>query len=139
MKSVLLSLSLSIVLTGCVSLDVTKATTLSGKEICIIDNPNVRQDFRDAYERRIHEKGYKTQIINEASACQITSTYTATYGNHWGPYLATSELKIFNGRVLIGQARYKAPYASPEKHGRVENKIESMVDQLLPSISLNAE
>jgi len=139
MKIALLSVSLSIVLVGCVSLDATKATGLSGKEICLIDNPDVRQDFRDAYERRIQAKGYKTQIIKEASACQITSTYTATYGNHWGLYLATSDLKIFNGGVLIGQAHYKAPYASPEKHGRVENKIESMVDQLLPSISLKAE
>ncbi|MBI3897147.1 MAG: hypothetical protein HY308_02490 [Gammaproteobacteria bacterium] len=132
MKNTLLSFCLSIILIGCVSIDATKAVGLSGKEICIIDNPNVRQDLRGAYERRIQAKGYKTQIIKEASACPITSTYTATYGNHWGLYLATSELKIFNGGALIGQVRYKAPYASPEKHGRVENKIESMVDQLLP-------
>jgi len=132
MKNAILGLGMSIILIGCVSIDVKRASTLDSKEICIVDNPNVRQDFRDAYERRIQTKGYKTKITNEASTCQITTTYTATYGNHWGLYLATSELKIFNRGKLIGQANYKAPYASPEKHGRVENKIESMVIQLLP-------
>ena len=125
-------LGVSIFLTGCVSLDATKAVYIDGKEICIIENPDVRPAFLTAYERRLQEKGYKTQIIKDALACQTTSTYTATYGEHWGVYLARAELKIFNNGTLIGQARYRAPHASPEKHGRVESKIESMVELLLP-------
>lgn len=123
---------LVLALTGCVSVDVTKATRISGKEICIVDNPSVRRDFRDAYERQIQAKGYTTKIINDVSACQVTSTYVATYGWHWGTYLATAELKVFNGGVEIGRAGYKAPYASPEKHGKVEEKIEALLAQLLP-------
>jgi hypothetical protein len=125
-------LGFSILLTGCVSLDVTKAVNIDGKEICIIENPYVQTDFLTAYERKIQDKGYKTKIIKDASACKITSTYTATYGEHWGTYLSRAELKIFNGGTLVGQARYKAPRGSPEKHGRVESKIETMVEQLLP-------
>jgi len=125
-------IGLSVFLVGCVSLDVTKAVNINGKEICIVENRDVRQAFLTAYERRLQEKGYKTQIIKDALACQTTSTYTATYGEHWGVYLARAELKIFNNGTLIGQARYRAPHASPEKHGRVESKIESMVELLLP-------
>jgi hypothetical protein len=125
-------LCLSFFLIGCVSLDATKAVNINDKEICIIKNHIVRQSFLDAYERRIQEKGYKTKIINDASDCRTTSTYAATYGEHLGVYLSTAELKIFSSGTLIGQARYRAPRASPEKHGRVEGKIESMVEQLLP-------
>ena len=132
MKNYLFGIGLLAALSGCVSIDVTRAVHIDDKEICIVDNLDVRHAFRDAYERRIQAKGYKTQIISEASACEITSTYTATYGFHWGEYLATAELNIIRHGTLIGQVRYHAPYVSPAKHGRVENKIGAMVDQLLP-------
>jgi hypothetical protein len=137
MKKSLLILAffLPIAISGCISLNTTKVTNIASKEICIVDNPEVWQDFRDAYERRIQAKGYKTQIVKEAAACQVTTTYAATYGVHWGLFLATAELKVFNGDVQIGQASYKAPWGSPLKHGSFENKIESMVDQLLPQAS----
>lgn len=135
-KSLLiLALLLPIVLSGCISLNTTKATNIGSKEICIVDNPAVWQDFRDAYARRIQAKGYKTQIVKEATACQFTTTYAATYGYHWGLFLSTAELKIFNGEVQIGQASYRAPWGNPLKHGSFENKVESMVDQLLPQAS----
>jgi hypothetical protein len=137
MKKSLLTLVffLPIAFSGCISLKATKVTNIGSKEICIVDNPAVWQDFRDAYARRIQAKGYKTQIIKDAGACQVTTTYAATYGVHWGLFLATAELKIFNGDVQIGQASYKAPWGSPLKHGSFENKVETMVDQLLPQVS----
>jgi hypothetical protein len=126
---------LPIVISGCISLNTTKVTNIASKEICIVDNPEVWQDFRDAYERRIQAKGYKTQIVKEATACQVTTTYAAKWGAHWGAFLSTAELKIFNGDVQIGQASYRAPWGNPLKYGSFENKIESMVDQLLPQAS----
>jgi len=45
-------LGLSILLTGCVSLDVTKAVNINGKEIYIIENPYVRTDFLTAYKKK---------------------------------------------------------------------------------------
>src|SRR4051812_8028553 len=94
MKNYLLYFSSLIAMTGCVSVETTKAVNILSKEICIVDNPHVRLDFRDAYERRIQAKGYTTKIVKDAAACRTISTYTATYGFHWGTYLATSELKI---------------------------------------------
>lgn len=117
-------------------MNVEKATGLGGvKTICIVNNSKVKQAFRDAYERQIQAKGFQTKIIakNNDSSCKITSVYTARYGIHWGVYLKTANLKILKGDNVIGQASYRAPFASPEKHGRVEGKIKSMVDELLPS------
>ncbi len=118
--------------TGCVSMHATKAAKLSGKTICVIDNPQVKPEFRDAYERQIRVKGYETKVVPDGKDCPITTTYLATYGFHWGVYLATAELKVFEQGVEVAKADYNAPFASPEKHGRVEGKIERMVAQLLP-------
>ncbi len=113
-------------------MNATKAAKLSGKAICIIENPTVKPDFRDAYERQIRAKGYETKVVPDGTVCPITATYLATYGFHWGVYLATAQLKIFEQGIEVAKADYDAPFASPQKHGRVEGKIESMVAQLLP-------
>ena len=123
---------LPIALAGCVSMNVTKAPPITGKTICIVNNPEVWTDFRDAYERQIVARGYSTKIVDAVTACDITSTYSATLGFHWGSYLATAKLTIYDKGTEIGKAEYKAPYASPEKHGRFEGKIETLVSKLLP-------
>lgn len=132
MNPIALCAIFSVVLAGCVSTTVVQAPSLSSKTICIVDNPSVRQAFRDAYERRIAAHGYDTKIVDASASCDIVSTYSATYGNHWGVYLATATLTINDHGKEVGRATYKAPYASPEKHGRVEGKIEALVAQLLP-------
>lgn len=104
---------------------------MADKTICIVDNKRVRVDFRDAYERQLQAKGYATKVIAGGETCPTTSTYEATYGFHWGAYLATARLTIYKDGVEAGRATYKAPYASPEKHGRVEGKVEALVAQLL--------
>lgn len=129
-------LVLMTLLTGCVSMNVEKVTGLDGeKTICIINNSKVKQAFRDAYERQIQAKGYLTKVVanKDNPACKITTVYTARYGIHWGAYLKTANLKILKDNNVIGEASYRAPYASLEKHGRVEGKIKSMVDELLPA------
>ncbi len=131
---ILLPLIFFVVLSGCVSSNVKNVKGLTGnEEICIVENKAVRHDFLKAYQRQINQKGYKTQIIEptESSTCVYTTTYSATYGFHWGMYLATAKLKVFNGADLVGKATYQAPFASPAKHGRVEGKINILVDELL--------
>ena len=137
MKSFLFVVTVTTLLYGCVSMNVNKVDDLRGnEEICIVDAPSVRQAFRDAYERRIIEKGYQTRIITNINdpSCELTTTYFATYGSHWGLFLATADLKVFRGAKLVGEAWYHAPWASPAKHGRVEPKIGSMVNALLPKM-----
>ena len=132
MKPILAVAALVLSLAGCVSTQVTKATSIPDKTLCIVDNPNVRVAFRDAYERQVRAKGYETKIVNSDATCPTTSTYTASYGFHWGVYLASARLTINSNGKQIGEANYHAPYASPEKHGHVEGKIEALVKELLP-------
>jgi hypothetical protein len=132
MKLTLLATALVVSLSGCVSTQVIKATGLSDKTLCIVDNPAVRVDFRDAYERQVQAKGYQTKIVPTNAACPTTSTYQASYGFHWGMYLASAQLTVYSNGKEVGKAIYKAPYADPAKHGRVEGKIETLVAQLLP-------
>lgn len=127
----------SFVFLGCTSLKVSQVQGLKGnEEICVVENANTRPAFRDAYLRRIRANGYRARAVKDRNdtGCELTSTYTATYGHHWGVYLKTSVLRIFRGDKVVGEANYRAPRASPEKHGRVEDKIGDMVNQLLPVI-----
>ena len=132
MKSIAVAAVLVIPLAGCVSTHITKATGISDKNICIIDNPEVPVDFRAAFERQIRAKGYQTRIIRSDETCATTTTYEASYGFHWGVYLAAARLKVFSNGREVGQAVYRAPRADMTKHGRVEGKIEALVSQLLP-------
>lgn len=121
---------------GCTSLKVTTANGLGDYDICVIKNESIKDDFTSAYVRQIENNGYKIKMVDQAESlsCLITATYSATYGFHWGVYLATANLKVFKGKKLVGEAYYKAPFASPAKHGRVENKINAMVNKLLPQL-----
>jgi len=134
MKKALFVLCLIFIFSGCTSMDVKSAKNIENTEICVINNELINPDFTAAYLRQIKSNGYRAKVINasEANNCEFTSTYTATYGNHWGLYLATAQLKILHKGKVIGEANYKVPYVSPAKHGRVEGKINDMVDQLLP-------
>jgi hypothetical protein len=136
MKRLLLALGAisTAVVAGCASTQITKAAQIGSEEICIVDNPIDRQAFRDAYERRIQAKGYKTRVVSDAKACQVSTTYTSSMGySGWGPYLSDVDLKVFSGDKLVGSAIYHAPKA-PTSHGSFENKIGALVDQMLPSL-----
>ena len=137
MKRVLFILAATAMFFGCVTMNAKKVSDLKGnEEICIVDTSSVRPSFRDAYERRIRANGYQTRIITDKNnpSCELTTTYYATYGTHWGLFLATAELRVFRGDKVVGAASYNAPWASPAKHGRVEPKIGSMVNELFPQM-----
>lgn len=132
MKTISIVAIFVLCLAGCVSTQVTKAPRIPDKTVCIVDNPAVRVAFRDAYERQVRAKGYETKIVASNTDCPTTSTYTASYGFHWGVYLASAHLTIYSNGRQIGDATYHAPYVSPAKHGHVEGKIEALVAQLFP-------
>ncbi|VAW91873.1 hypothetical protein MNBD_GAMMA21-2808 [hydrothermal vent metagenome] len=135
MIKVIFILFMFLTISGCTSLNVKPAHNVGNNEICVIENNGVNPDFTTAYLRQIKNNGYRVKIVNsdEAVNCEFTSTYSATYGQHWGVYLATSQLKIYHKGLVIGEAKYNAPFASPAKHGRVEDKIDDMVNELLPA------
>lgn len=119
---------------SCTSLKTNRVANINNAEICVINNLNIKSDFTAAYVRQIINNGYKARLVNEAEAsdCLITSTYTAKFGFHWGVYLAIANFKVFKNGELIGDANYRAPRMDVTKHGRVEGKIDTIVNELLP-------
>ncbi|MFZ2161346.1 MAG: hypothetical protein WAW02_03930 [Sideroxyarcus sp.] len=139
MKLLVLGAITLVVVAGCTKVNIAKVTQIGDDLICIVDNPYERQAFRDAYERTIQAKGYKTRVVSDAKACQVSTTYTSRMGyTGWGPYLSDADLKVFSGDKLVGSAIYHAP-KSPTSHGRFESKIAALVDQMLPSLITNGQ
>lgn len=136
MKRIATLLAVVLLLTSCVSMKVQSVKNLEQRgAICIVQNPYVRGAFRDAYARQLEAVGFETTIVSaeEQSGCELSTTYSAKYGQHWGTYLAESTLTIYRKGERIGQAYYRAPYVSLEKHGKVEGKIEKMVAGIFES------
>lgn len=134
-RSLLAVIIASIAVSGCVSQKVSRIKDIGNEEICIIQNPDVRLAFVNAYIDALKKSNYAVSLKKnqlEAKDCVITSTYTAVYKFHWGQYLSTAELKVFEEGNLIGEAKYRAPFASPAKHGRIAPKIAALSDELFP-------
>ena len=130
MRKILLVVLLSI-LSGCVSQSVKKVSGITaGSEICIVKNNRVSRDFFDAYSNTLRNAGFTTKEIAAPSECEIYTTYTAHFGQHWGLYLSRAQLDIYKAGKSVGSATYKAPRADPSKHGRVEGKIQKLVDEM---------
>ena len=110
----------------------TKAAGILGQEICIVDNSYTAADFRDAYERRVRAKGYTTRLVQEKTACPVTTTFVATYGKTgWGRYLQTAMFTVWRDGEEIAVVRYRGSRHTPFK-GKVEDVIGEMVAVLFP-------
>lgn len=76
----LFSLPLIIMLFSACSIkqEVNPLTSLTTKEICIVNNPTVRDGFLATYSHELTKKGYSPKVISVNSplnSCKIVSTY----------------------------------------------------------------
>ena len=134
MKKILLIAFVSI-LGACVSKSVKKVSGISpGSEICIVKNNMVSRDFFDAYNNTLNNAGFTTKEISNPNECEIYTTYVAHFGQHWGLYLSRAQLDVYKNGNLVGSATYKAPRADPSKHGRVEVKIQKLVNEMFSAL-----
>jgi hypothetical protein len=127
----LIKILLLFILSGCVSHTVQKATGINrGSEICILRNKLVNEDFFNAYENTLRNVGFRTKEITNLNECSVYTSYVANFGFHWGLYLSSAQLNIYKDGKIVGSATYNAPYADPTKHGRVETKIQKLVNEI---------
>jgi len=105
--------------------------------ICLIDNPKVKQSFRDVYKSALESKGFTVRIIDKDSnsdACEVTSRYTARWGWDLALYLSYAQLKIFNKGKESGEAVYKVVFVGATgKFINTQEKIYELVSQLFPT------
>lgn len=120
-----------VMLSGCVSQSVNSVRGIEpGSEICVVRNKNVSRDFFDAYSNTLRKVGFQTKEISTPNECSVYTTYSAHFGEHWGLYLSRADFTIYKDGKIVGSATYKAPRSDPTKHGRVEGKIQKLVNEM---------
>ncbi|MCG4452479.1 Sbal_3080 family lipoprotein [Pseudomonas sp. MMS21-TM103] len=137
-KKILALFAASITMTGCsIKQTVTPVESLTEKEVCLIENPNVKSGFIKVYKRTLLEKGYLVRQLKPSASiieCRITSTYNATWRWDMALYMALAEIKVYNNGKPIGEAHYDSQSggANMAKFINAENKIVELVNKLFP-------
>jgi Egg lysin (Sperm-lysin) len=129
---------LSVSLVGCaIHQTVKPVTMLEEKQVCIIENPAVKNGFLESYTRALSNKGYRVRNLPTNASlndCKITSTYTANWRWDLAMYMAFAEIKVYSGGRVIGEAKYDSLRggANMGKFISAEKKITELTNQLFP-------
>lgn len=106
-------------------------------EICVIDNPTVKESFRKALTEKVQDNNIKARVISEDSkeevSCQYTMEYTANWAWDLALYLVYTKIELFKEGDLIGEAIYDARRGGGrmDKFINAENKIEELIKEML--------
>lgn len=110
-------------------------------EVCIIENPAVREGFVKEYQRTLEVLGYQVRLLPptaQLTECATTSTYVAHWSWDWfwtlGVYMSVAEIKVYEDGKLVGDARYDSSggAANPKRIIDAEPKIRELVNSLFP-------
>src|SRR5471030_1424953 len=128
----------SLALSGCaIEQTVKPVEHFADKQVCVIDNPAVREGFVESYKRALAAKGYEARQLPATASiveCLITSTYTANWRWDLAMYMSCADIKVYNNGKPIGEALYDAQHAGGNmgKFINADHKITELVDQLFP-------
>lgn len=134
-------LSIGLLLSGCsITQKVDPVPKLAEAEICIIQNPDVRESFLETYRRALEAKNLQTRVLPQTATprdCRQASTYTANWRWDLALYLAFVDINIFADGKSVGRAVYDAlgGGGNMSKFINAENKIYELVDLLFPAVS----
>ncbi len=138
MKQVAL-LFAALILAGCaIHQRVDPVPRMDSREICIINNPDVREGFLETYQRALAAKRFQTKMLDKSATprdCPFTSTYTANWRWDLALYMAFADITVYANGKKIGHALYDSLGGSGNlgKFINAENKIKELVDQLFPN------
>ena len=127
-----------LMLFGCsISQQVDPVPRMETQNICIIENPDVRVGFIEAYRSALDSKGFQTKMLMKSSLpddCPVTSTYTANWRWDLLFYMAFADITVYTNGLRVGRAVYDSLGGSgnPAKFINAENKIRELVDLLFP-------
>lgn len=129
---------LALALTGCaIEQTVRPVAKFDGKEVCVVENPDVQEGFLKAYKKALLAKSYTIRQL-PATASKLECAVTSTYDAHWhwdlAMYMSFAEIKVFNNGNLSGEAKYDATQGGGNlsKFIKAESKINELVDLLFP-------
>lgn len=137
-KTGLLSLLSVLGVSACsITQTVNPVPPLDTNSICIINNENARETFRDAYKRALEKKNYVVKVLPTSAVitdCSVSSTYTANWRWDLAMYMAYAEIIVFKNGQKAGDAVYSSLSggANMGKFIHAETKINELVDLLFP-------
>ncbi|WP_323846025.1 Sbal_3080 family lipoprotein [Microbulbifer magnicolonia] len=136
-KKLVALLGVSTILGGCsIQQSVEPARVTTGSEICIIENPDVREGFLNEFKSALSSKGVQYKVLPKGSsyvACEWTATYLARWTWDLALYMSYAEINVFHNGAPEGKALYDSTRggANMSKFIDAETKIRELVDQLL--------
>ena len=134
---ILASLPLAL-LAGCaIHQNVRPVEAVADKQVCIINNPEVRPSVMASYKRVLSDKGYVVRELPQTAAitdCRVTSTYRANWRWDLAMYMHYAEFRVFVDGREKGLAVYDATHGggNPNKFIDADKKIAELIDQLFP-------
>lgn len=127
----------TILLSACsITQNIEPAEISKGSELCIIENPDVRDGFLKEYRSVLSSKGIPHKVVSEnsvPSSCEWTSTYVARWSWDLSLYMSYAEIKVFHNGSLDGEAKYDSTKggANMSKFIDAEPKIRELINQLM--------
>ena len=137
MNKLLMIIAASVVISGCsIKQVVEKAEIPKETELCIVDNPAVREGFLVEFKSVLTSKKIPHRMVSESSIpanCEWTTTYTARWTWDLAMYMSYAEIKVFHKGNLDGEAIYDSTLggANMSKFIDAEPKIRELVNELM--------
>lgn len=142
-KVFLIAASLSVLSACTITQEIEPAELEQDVNVCIIENPKVREGFLEELTSVLTAKGISHTVVNESSIpeeCKWTATYTARWSWDMSLYMAYAEIKVFHNGNLDGKAIYDSTGGSGNmnKFIRADEKIKELVNELIQMKSASA-
>lgn len=128
---------MAILISACsITQNIEPAEITKGSELCIIENPDVREGFLKEFKSVLSSKGIAHRVVSESSvpaSCEWTSTYVAQWMWDLSLYMSYAEIKVFHNGNLEGEAKYDSTKggANMSKFIDAEPKIRELVNGLM--------
>ena len=124
---------------GCsITQTVTPVENMLTNEVCIIENPAVREGFLPELKSVLQSKNAQVRLLSpEATTtdCPVVATYVARWSWDLTIYMSYVEITVFRNGVIAGNALYDATKGGGrlDKFVDSEPKIRELVNELFPS------
>lgn len=108
------------------------------REICIVRNPDVRENFLAALREALESKGFVPGVLepgSPTSSCALSSQYTANWRWDLALYMAFAKITVHENGIEVGSAVYDSLGGGGNmgKFIDAEKKVKELVGELFPS------
>ncbi|WP_439133820.1 Sbal_3080 family lipoprotein [Pseudomaricurvus sp.] len=135
-KTLALIVAVSLLSACTITQNVEPAQLANQHQLCIIENPKVREGFLAEYRAALTDKGIAHQVVSANSvpdSCEWTSTYTASWSWDMALYMSYADIKVYHRGVLDGEAVYDSRRGGGNmgKFIDAEEKVRELVNELI--------